>query len=210
MNLLRKLSDKVPEFFLGYCNTEKNYLLSLAFHEKSTKISSYFLGLNENPYLPLTADWAYIPLTTETKDISDYLKFAKSISEKYLPQTLFSIITDINMFFIRKDVNYTLYTDEIGCITQNIAKSDYFPKEVNKIKNSVLNLVKDFIAFSYLEPVYSKWVVSFLRDGIDNDIYKDILEEIGDLLSRVLKAVNNDFIGGKDLYSRLLSNNNFS
>ena len=118
---------------------------------------------------------------------------------------LSSIIINMNTFFVRKDIDYLQYLEPLIQITQAIGSAPQFAKEANKAKNSILNLVKDFLATSYFENCYMRWTVCFMRDGIDQDLFKDIIEEIGMMMSRLKSAIGNDFIADKSLYSKFLS-----
>lgn len=204
IELLRKTFSDLPGFYLGYTCSQKHLLHSINSIETPAKLSCFYLGLNENPYFPLQFNWAFLPLTSEPiESLANYLEKVSFITHHYIPHHLSSIITDINMFFIRKDINYQDFSVKILEIIEKIASSQHFAKGANAVKNSILNMVKDFIAYSYLESTYVKWIVSFLRDDIEIDLYKDILEEIGLMIGRFMNSIDG-FIGGKGIYTRFL------
>ena len=206
LELLKKALPQVPDYYLGYICSEKHLSLATKDYNKLTNMPTYFLGLNENPYLPLQFDWAFIPLTSESSiKLQDCLGAIRIITQNYLPYCLTSIITDINMFFVRKDIDFRDFSGDLEVIIERVASAPQFAMQVNKIKNSVLNLVKDFVACSYLEITYVKWVMAFLSDEIDSDLFKDILEEIDLMIGRVKEAIGGNYIGGIARYTRLQS-----
>lgn len=203
-NLLFKLFPIVPEYYLGYLCTEKNVSMSKYYLTKSTKISSWFLGLNENPYLPLPINWAYIPAATETNKLELYLNSIDLCTTYYIPSNLSGIISDINSFFIRKDIDYNSYQPFLQTV-KKVSQAPCFAKQANKVKNSVLNMVRDFISTSYLEKNYSAWVLNFLADEIHPNLFKEILEELRPLLSRYKQEISINHFLDPTKYTKFLS-----
>lgn len=193
MNLVEKIFGEIPEFFKGFLYSEKNFLNSYNLYEKNTKVASYFPGLDENPYFPLPFDWIFSVLPSSPGAVTmKVLKFINS-SNLLFNYPLSGIISDINMFFIRKDQDYQNFIEDLGPLIKKLVGSKLFAAGVNQCKNSVLNTTKDYIANSYLEPVYSIWIVSFMQDEVDADIFKDVFDEIDPLFSRAIHVVQ-DFL----------------
>lgn len=203
--LLGKCTDKVPEFYKGFGFSEKNMSLSSSLYENTHKLPSYYLGLNENPYFPLPYDWAFIPLTSENSEIISYFLLLNLYTSFSFPHSISSIIKDINQFFIRKDLQYTDYLSYLNPLIHTIGSLQNFGSSANEAKNSILNMVKDFLATSYLETTYLQWVLCFVRNDIDKDLYSDILNEFDYLLSRIKLEIGDNFIGNRDIYTRFLS-----
>ncbi|OMJ90203.1 hypothetical protein SteCoe_7500 [Stentor coeruleus] len=203
--LLERCSDKVPEFYKGFGFSEKNMSLSSSLYEKTHKLPSYYLGLNENPYFPLPFDWAFIPLTSENSEILSYFPILNLYTSFTFPHSISSIIKDINQFFIRKDLQYTDYLSYLNPLINTIGSLQHFGSSANEAKNSILNMVKDFLATSYLEKTYLQWVLCFVRNDIDKDIYSDILNEFDYLLSRIKLEIGDNLIGNREIYTKFLS-----
>ena len=189
MSIIEKIFGEVPEFFKGFLYSEKNLLMSYNFHEKNTKVASYFPGLDENPYFPLPFDWIFSVLPSSPPEVTmKILKFVNSANLLF-NYPLSGVISDINMLFVRKDQDYQSFNEDLGPLIKGLVSSKLFAAGVNQCKNSVLNTTKDYIANSYLEPIYSIWIVSFLQDEVDADIFKDVYDEIDPLFSRVIHVV---------------------
>ena len=206
INLIGKVFDSIPEFFKGYLYSDKNLSLSIAYHERSCKVPSFFAGLNENPYFPLPFDWLFAPLSTADKQTVELiLQFFSNLTTINSNYPLSGIIADLNGFFIRSDQLYLEVLPHLEPVLTKVTESKYFGQGVNQVKNSILNTTREFVSNSYLEKVYTKWVLSFMSDDVDSDIFKDVLDELEFLLTRLPSATNNEFLGPTDSYKKLKS-----
>lgn len=69
-----------------------------------------------------------------------------------------------------------------------------------------MELVKDYMGCSYLDEVYSLWVLCYMRDDIEETLRKDISEEIGLLKPRIIRSLDGQMIGKREWYSHFFSN----
>ncbi|CAG9328074.1 unnamed protein product [Blepharisma stoltei] len=197
-------------FYNGFLSTQKHIELSDAYFSNSTRISTWYLCNNETEFLPLPLHWQYIPLHSEA-NLENYFQFILEYIEFFDPKEISKIIESINKCIMRKDVEFLGWKEKIGPILKFWGSRKNFAISANKIRTNVMELVKDYVGCSYLDEVYSMWLVCFLQDGIEESFYKDIIEEIGLLWPRFIGSLNVEELKSFPYYTKffksLRSNN---
>jgi len=203
-SLLRMISEKTPKYYLGFLSSQKHLELSDAYFKGSTKLPTQYLSMTESQFLPLPFDWLFLPLTQES-EVNEYLEFiGLCLPQAELPSYT-EAIKHINLFFMRKDINYTDYLCLLKPILKHIAECPKFFENVSAIKNNILDLGRDYLANSFLEEEYTRWVSCFLRDQVDSEVSKELYCEI-EVLGYRFKNSLKDPYGGWSAYQNFLAN----